>query len=202
MYHIIYKTQNLINNKIYIGYHKTENLDDNYLGSGKLIKQAIEKYGKENFERKILYIFPTVEEAFIKEAEIVNENFISREDTYNIKLGGEGGWDYINRLPNDDPLKIERGKKISEVINKMYKERKLISKGWTWNQKGKKLSKETKRLISINNGSNLSKEEISKRLKDFEEIEKKRGYISILAKKWNVSHTSVKRFIDKHRLIV
>ena len=31
-----------------------------------------------------------------KEAEIVNEEFLKRDDVYNLKLGGEGGWDYLN----------------------------------------------------------------------------------------------------------
>ena len=44
---IIYKTINLINGKIYIG-QDTKN-DPNYLGSGKIIKEAIKKYGKKNF---------------------------------------------------------------------------------------------------------------------------------------------------------
>jgi hypothetical protein len=49
---IIYKTTNLINNKIYIGKSNTNNSD--YLGSGKRLKLAIKKYGKENFKKEML----------------------------------------------------------------------------------------------------------------------------------------------------
>jgi len=51
----IYLTTNLINNKKYIGKHFGE-LEDGYLGSGLLLQRAIEKYGKENFSKQILYI--------------------------------------------------------------------------------------------------------------------------------------------------
>lgn len=89
-HHIIYKTTNTVNNKIYVGLHSTNNLDDGYLGSGWVLKSAIEKYGKEKFTRQILYVFSTRAEAVKMEALIVDEEFISRKDTYNLALGGMG----------------------------------------------------------------------------------------------------------------
>lgn len=95
-YYLVYKTTNLVNGKIYIGKHETDNLDDGYLGSGNLLRRAIKKYGEENFKREILFECSTKEEMNAKEAELVNEGFLKRDDVYNIKLGGNGGFDYIN----------------------------------------------------------------------------------------------------------
>jgi hypothetical protein len=50
----IYITTNLINNKKYIGQHKSKSFDLNYLGSGKLIVEAIKKYGKDNFKTEVI----------------------------------------------------------------------------------------------------------------------------------------------------
>jgi len=33
---------------------------------------------------------------FKREAEIVDEEFVARLDTYNLKVGGDGGWDFCN----------------------------------------------------------------------------------------------------------
>ena len=95
-HYLVYKTTNLVNGKIYIGKHETDNLDDGYLGSGNLLRRAIKKYGEENFKREILFECSTREEMNAKEAELVNEEFLKRDDVYNIKLGGNGGFDYIN----------------------------------------------------------------------------------------------------------
>ena len=102
-HYLIYKTTNLVNGKIYIGKHETDNLDDGYLGSGNLLRRAIKKYGEKNFKREILFECSSREEMNAKETELVNEDFLNRDDVYNIKLGGQGGWDYVieNNLHRD-----------------------------------------------------------------------------------------------------
>lgn len=85
---VIYEIRNKVNNFIYVGVHKCENINDNYMGSGSAIKRAIKQFGKENFEKKILYVFDNKEEALLKEYEIVNHEFLKRFDVYNLTLGG------------------------------------------------------------------------------------------------------------------
>jgi len=97
----VYRNTNNINNKIYVGFHsisaddvvkeRNENgsiFGDGYMGSGKLMMRALEKYGPENFTQELIGIFDTKEEAEDIEREIVNKDFTLREDTYNITLGG------------------------------------------------------------------------------------------------------------------
>lgn len=85
----LYQITNLINGKIYVGVHKTRDINDGYLGSGILIREAVLKYGKENFEKRILGTFSSEEEMYRGEAEVVTTEFINREDTYNLSEGGK-----------------------------------------------------------------------------------------------------------------
>lgn len=89
-HNIIYQTTNTINGKTYIGRHSTDNLDDGYLGSGTILKRAIQKWGKDSFVRIVLFDFPTPEEMIAKEIELLTEEFIDSDDNYNIGIG-QGG---------------------------------------------------------------------------------------------------------------
>lgn len=121
-YYLIYQITNKLNGMIYIGKHKTSNIDDGYMGSGLRICNAIKKYGIENFEKTILFECSSDDEMNKLEAEIVNEEFISRDDVYNLKIGGEGGWDYVNKNSNNAE------KQARFFKNKSADEIKAISK--------------------------------------------------------------------------
>lgn len=97
----VYKTTNVINNKIYYGFHSIDDSKiirfdrghgscfvDGYLGSGKLIKRAMVRYGKLSFYQEIVGIFDSKEEAESLEASLANKEFVQRDDNYNIALGG------------------------------------------------------------------------------------------------------------------
>lgn len=123
-FNFIYLTQNLINGKIYIGVHSTNNMNDGYIGSGKKLSDAIIQHGKENFKRHIICHARNKEEAYEIESWIVDRNFLEREDVYNIIPGGHGGNTY-QKLPE------ERKQEIKNISSKTHK--------------GKKVSDETKR---------------------------------------------------------
>ncbi|HLD91337.1 MAG TPA: NUMOD3 domain-containing DNA-binding protein [Patescibacteria group bacterium] len=160
---IIYKTTNLINNKIYVG--KDSHSNPTYLGSGKILKEAIVKYGKENFKKETLELrdgdnWEEREIYWIKEM-----NSQNRDIGYNILDGGNG------RTSEDmsGPKHFNFGKQISDET------KRKISIGNT----GKIHSEEHKRKISealkgfnnLNFGKHPS-EETKKKLSDNHKGEK------------------------------
>ena len=177
MYYTVYKTTNKINGKIYIGSHRTKNLNDNYLGSGKYLKYSIEKYGIDSFTKEILFVFDTAEQMYAKEAEIVNEDFILEQNTYNLKVGGFGGFDYLNAWKDNPTHSNEHMSRMSKLgqparnaerierfANDTYRQmwgdmskrnqQQQYNKGRVPGMLGKIHSADTKRKISVANSLN------------------------------------------------
>lgn len=171
-YYTIYKITNKISGKFYIGMHKTSNLNDGYMGSGKYLKNAIKKYGIENFDKDYIAIFDDEERMINKEVEIVDEEFIKRKDTYNIGYGGIGSWKYCNKnkfnlygkngkagygfenLLNGNRVKelLIKRKRYDNWKNKIsISNKKLYDDGFINPFKGKNHTKETKRKIGAKN---------------------------------------------------
>ncbi len=110
MFYTIYRITNTVNGKYYIGKHQTKDLDDGYMGSGKLLRAAIKKYGKENFHKEILHVVQTEKEMDLLEKILVVPDI---ETNYNLCDGGKGGWSYLNRLGLSVPItkqKIDKEK--------------------------------------------------------------------------------------------
>lgn len=157
MHYLIYKVTNKLNNRFYVGKHKTENRDDDYLGSGILIKRAIKKYGKENFVKELLFECATEEEMNQRETDIVDADFVAREDTYNVAVGGDGGnltmeqklmgltrarSAFLKRLEEDLEFRAAYCLKRSHIA-------KMRNLKYGNPSKGKRLSDETRRKMSV-----------------------------------------------------
>lgn len=99
MLYTVYKTTNNTNGKIYIGFHQTSAqpaqtkkigsiYEDGYMGSGKWLKDAFVKYGMDSFGQELLGVFDNKTDAENLERTLVNKEFVDRDDTYNLSIGG------------------------------------------------------------------------------------------------------------------
>jgi hypothetical protein len=119
MINYFYKITNLINNHFYYGVHKTNNLEDGYMGSGKRSNYAIKKYGKENFKKDIIQFFDTYQEALDLESEIVNEELVKDINCYNLSLQGKGTLRQGPALINKETRELIKPNNIEE-FNKLF----------------------------------------------------------------------------------
>ena len=158
-YGYIYKTTNLINNKIYIGQKKGE-FNPKYYGSGLIIKNEI-KEGEENqFKVELITYAKNINELNQLETKFIEEyrKIFKPENIYNIKNGGQ----------DISPMKGRSRSK--ETIDKMIKTRKqtALKKGYYHSQEtinkisnshmGKKASLEVrKKLSEIKRGISLER---------------------------------------------
>ena len=101
-YHVVYKTTNLLNGKYYIGIHSTNNLNDDYLGSGVLLNRSIDFHGRENFVKEIILIGESREEILEFEEFMVDEEFVKLRETYNTSIGGSSPIESMLSIESDD----------------------------------------------------------------------------------------------------
>nr|DAL73242.1 MAG TPA: intron associated endonuclease [Caudoviricetes sp.] len=169
----IYLTTNKVNGKKYVGQHTlgSEYWDNYYLGSGVLIIKAIAKYGRENFERRILRYCTTThdlnmwEYVYIKLYKTQDHKF-----GYNIADGNVNSSD-IN------PSKLPS----SRLKNSTF-------------HKNKRLTDETRRKISMAmKGRKRSKESIAKAI----ESKRKNGTLKhSIESRLRMSEAQRKRYIE------
>jgi group I intron endonuclease len=117
---IIYKTTNIINGKYYIG--KDEKNCSKYLGSGKILKLAIKKYGRDNFKKKVLEVCKNRVELNKREKYWINK-LDATNTGYNIAEGGTGGKTKLKTVPvyqyNKDGSFIREWDSASEVTKEI-----------------------------------------------------------------------------------
>tara|TARA_R110000803_G_scaffold23708_1_gene57904 strand:- start:89 stop:766 length:678 start_codon:yes stop_codon:yes gene_type:complete len=132
----IYKTTNTITGKFYVG--KQHKDYDYYLGSGKLLRKAIDKHGKDNFTKTILEDRLTAKQASIREQYWIAKTGALGNQGYNMNEGGIGGdnskhIDYANRKikHNTSGLRAHWRSLTPEQRKQKHKEQGMArSKGW------------------------------------------------------------------------
>ena len=145
MYGYVYKTTNLINGKIYVGKHRCSEFTENYKGSGKVLWNAINKYGWDNFKVELLEECQSSEE--LNEREKYWIKYYKSQDRnigYNIAPGGNGG-NLIEGYDEITKSAINKKKAVPYENNIFHK---IPRTGKLNHNYGKSLSDEVKDKIS------------------------------------------------------
>lgn len=90
-YHYFYRITNKKTGQFYFGIHSTNDLNDNYMGSGTFLKKEYRLWGKDMFYKEILKFFETREDLIKYEQAIVNEDVLNNPLCLNIIKGGLAG---------------------------------------------------------------------------------------------------------------
>jgi hypothetical protein len=162
-FHYIYKITNTKNGNYYIGMHSTDEMEDDYMGSGKRVRNSIRKHGLEVHIKEILEFHDNRESLREREKEIVNQNLLEDPKCMNLQTGGGGG--FINEKHMKKCGSAGNQKMILLCEDPLYKEEftKKCKSSETWknlhtegkfsydNFKGKKHTEESKKMIGIKN---------------------------------------------------
>lgn len=179
MFGYVYETTNMINNKKYIGKCEEPKLNENYLGSGRYLQNAISKYGKENFSVRIIDTAESRKELNEKEISwIAKLNAVESDEYYNISSGGDGG---NTQAGFTEEQHEDYNRKRSEImlgrvaihyndVDKFVKKCELeeyLKEGWILGKSDKfKKNVSEKTIIAMANNEYLKSEEYRKKISE------------------------------------
>lgn len=173
-FNYVYVTTNLLDGKKYIGDHSTNKLNDGYLGSGIILKEAIKNHGRKNFKKEILVFFDTKKEAFDTQERLINEYNTLNPNGYNISP--KGGLNVSECMSDDIKKKIgnsNRGKKRSKENRKKISDSnkgKIRDAEARKNYKnaflGRKYSKDTKKKMSMSATGRKISDDIKRKISE------------------------------------
>lgn len=179
-YGYIYKTTNLINNKVYIGKCKGI-FNVNYLGSGKILKKAIKKYSVRNFSVELVKYAKTKEKLNKLEKDYIRKlkKSLSKDRIYNIASGGEGFTSH-HSTTTKKRLSELNSKENNPMFGKKKENCPAYGKHWKW-------SSESKQAVLGKNHHNY-REDIIINFNLFKDLYFEQQYsIEQIAKLWNIS---------------
>lgn len=173
----IYITTNDVNDIIYIGKRQKPKFEKSYKGSGKHLKLAFVKYGKDKFHTKLIEECDSISELCFAEKKWIAFYKNNGYELYNIAAGGEGGnnVDWAS-LPKEKRLEINERNRLAHLGEKHPYFRKH-------------LTEEHKAKIRANARKSRTKEEIKK------EIETKRKHLKPIAQ-INIEDNSIVKIWD------
>jgi len=153
----VYVTTNLINGKKYVGEHSTNDINDGYLGSGYNLFRAIKKYGKHNFEKKILEFCESKQIAFELQEKYINEYDSLSPNGYNISpKGGHNVKNCFSEISKEKISKANKGKTPWLGKHHSSESKIKISNGGkgrvAWNKGRKSSDEERKRNSEAHKG--------------------------------------------------
>ena len=194
------------NNKVYIGITKmnTQNrwLNGKGYKTSRKLNLAIQKYGWDNVEHKILYEKLTKEEAEQKEIELIAK-YDSTNDYYGYNI--EKGGNHQGKMSNETKQKLSvimKGKNVGDK-NGMYgkhhsiETRIKMSQNNTRYMLGNHLSEEVKRKISEANKGKILSEETKNKIRKTK-IERGLAYSSE-EERYQARLNSARRYKENHK---
>jgi hypothetical protein len=164
--------------------HSTDELADGYMGSGKYLWNSIKKHGLENHKCEMLEHLPDRASLRAREIELVDHVLLEDKLCMNLKLGGEGGWEHVNKLDYIREIRCMNGRIYGFANRHLWSETAKKNGRKTSRQNGKqgsiKYRATTDQAIIKKNqmlgvAAALSEESRAKRKQAYQEIKHQQG---------------------------